>query len=52
VLIGAITVLYCAEVVTRYFLPMQTGWTAAVAPAGMTGARNARRCCCSIRPIV
>jgi TRAP-type C4-dicarboxylate transport system permease small subunit len=37
VLIGAITLLYCGEVVTRYFLRMPTSWTAAVAIYLMLG---------------
>jgi TRAP-type C4-dicarboxylate transport system permease small subunit len=35
--IGAITLLYCAEVVTRYFLRAPTSWTAAVAIYLMLG---------------
>jgi TRAP-type C4-dicarboxylate transport system permease small subunit len=37
VLIGGITLLYCAEVVTRYFLRAPTSWTAAVAIYLMLG---------------
>ena len=36
-LIGAITLLYCCEVVTRYFLRAPTSWTAAVAIYLMLG---------------
>jgi TRAP-type transport system small permease protein len=36
--IGAITLLYCSEVVTRYFLRAPTSWTAAVAVYLMLGA--------------
>ena len=36
--IGAITLLYCGEVVTRYFLRAPTSWTAAVAVYLMLGA--------------
>lgn len=35
--IGAITLLYCSEVVTRYFLRAPTSWTAAVAVYLMLG---------------
>jgi TRAP-type C4-dicarboxylate transport system permease small subunit len=38
VLIGAITVLYCGEVVARYFLRAPSSWTAAVAIYLMLGA--------------
>ena len=36
-LIGGITLLYCCEVVTRYFLRAPTSWTAAVAIYLMLG---------------
>jgi TRAP-type C4-dicarboxylate transport system permease small subunit len=37
-LIGAITLLYCGEVVARYFLRTPTSWTAAIAIYLMLGA--------------
>jgi TRAP-type C4-dicarboxylate transport system permease small subunit len=36
-LVGAISLLYCSEVVTRYFLHAPTSWTAAVAVYLMLG---------------